>query len=167
MSQYSIVRSNNYTLITGSSGLGVQPVIVARLTPEVPINKPQAYVDFILHLEKMLSPTTAQSNPTAHDTSQQLMSDEEFHRAIALRNDRKRILGALRTAAVEGLIEVYIGSYTIQTLGEAATRGVLNQLMDDLSHNANAMRKLGVEPTPIDKDVAEAVEAALVVFLAP
>lgn len=164
MSRYSIVRRANDLVIIGASGLGAQPMTVARLVPEVPIDRPQAYVDFISHLESLLAQTTPRAQ---FEVTQRLMTEEEFRQVQKLRERRELIQREMQYVALERTLEVRVAGFPRPHLTEPATRGVLSKLMDDLAHNGNAIRKLGVEPFAIDKTVAEAVEAALAVFLEP
>jgi hypothetical protein len=166
MSSYWIVRRENDLMIVGSSKLGVQPMIIARMTPEVPISMPKAYVDFVSHLENLLDPATprAQSNGSVERT---LITEETYLRVSNLRQHRVRIQLLMEQVAVNNQLSVVIGGIGHPELSIVAIRGVLNQLMDDFAHNGNAIREMGFEPPPMSKSIAEAVEAVLAVFLEP
>lgn len=159
MSRYSIKQDvGNAMIIDNSLASGSPKRIVFALIPN---STDEACADCINHLRQSLSA------PAQFEVTQRLMSEEEFRQVQELRMQRRAMESRLETVAVERRLEVRIGGVHEPELGEAAIRGVLSKLMDDLAHNGNAIRKLGVEPFAIDKTVAESVEAALAVFLEP
>lgn len=160
MSRYSLGHGPSGYMIIDNSVSVPGPLIVARLRPEVS-SATEGYAECMSHLNRLLSA------PAQFEVTQRLMTEEEFRQVQELRMQRRAMESRLETVAVERRLEVLVGGVHEPEFGEAAIRGVLSKLMDDLAHNGNAIRKLGVEPFAIDKTVAEAVEAALAVFLDP
>lgn len=158
MSRYSIEQGVGNLLIVDNALAGSHKRIVFSL---IPANTDEACADFINHLRHALSA------PAQFEVTQRLMSEEEFRQVQHLRERRELIQREMQYVALERTLEVRVAGLPRPNLTEPAARGVLSQLMDDLAHNGNAIRKLGVEPFAIDKTVAEAVEAALAVFLEP
>ena len=156
---------SRYQLITDSAGVLVIDKLAGPETGKivrlVSMGHPGKTSELYAYLSGLLSA------PAQFEVTQRLMSEEEFRQVQDLRMQRKAIESRLETVAVERRLEVRIGGVHEPHLSEAAIRGVLGELMDDLARNGNAIRKLGVEPFAIDKPVAEAVEAALAVFLEP
>jgi hypothetical protein len=156
MSRYQLTPAVNGVAAVDTTKAHFHPV--ASITAATVGASAQEFREFVEHLAKLLAA------PAQFEVTQRLMSDEEFCQVQALRAKRKAIQSELHTVAVEKKLEVRIGCFPKPELGEAAVRGVLNKLMDDLAHNGNAIRKLGVEPAPIDTALAEAVEAQLAVI---
>jgi hypothetical protein len=157
MSRYSLGHGPSGYMIIDNSLSVPGPLIVARVCPEVS-SATDAYAECMSHLNRLLSA------PAQFEVTQRLMSEEEFRQVQELRAGRKVIQNKLQAVAVDKTLKVSVDSQPMPELGEAAVRGVLNKLMDDLAHNGNAIRKLGVEPAPIDTALAEAVEAQLAVI---
>lgn len=159
MSRYSIKQDAGHAMIIDNSLASGSPErIVFALIPSSTV---EACADCINHLRQSLSA------PAQFEVTQRLMTEEEFRQVQKLRERRELIQREMQYVALERTLEVRVAGFPRPHLTEPAARGVLSQLMDDLAHNGNAIRKLGVEPFAIDKAVAEAVEAALAVFLEP
>ena len=156
MSRYQLGSAVNGVAAVDTTKAHFHPV--ASITAATVGASAQEFREFVEHLDKLLS------QPAQFEVTQRLMSDEEFCQVQALRTKRKAILSEMHSVAVEKKLEVRIGCFPKPELGESAVRGVLNKLIDDLAHNANAIRKLGVEPPLINADLAEAVEAQLAVI---
>ena len=134
MSRYQLKPDHECRVVVDTKN----QVLVARLFPSEANPTSTNFIEFCASLTKLLSA------PAQFEVTQRLMTGEEFRQVQNLRDRRELIQREMQHVALERTLEVRVAGFPRPHLTEPATRGVLSQLMDDLAHNGNAIRKLAV-----------------------